>query len=49
MREIDRLRSELTVMAYESGDFDEEDHWQHYVEVLAQAAELLWQYSDLCD
>jgi hypothetical protein len=49
MREIDQLRSELSIKAYESDDFDEEDWWQHWVEVLDQAAELLWQYSDLCD
>jgi hypothetical protein len=49
MREIDGLRSELAVKAYEAPDFDEEDYWQHWVEVLGEAAELLWQYSDLCE
>lgn len=49
MREVDRLRTELSTMAYESGEPGIEDYWQHWVDVLDQAAELLWQYSDLCE
>lgn len=49
MQELDRMRTEFNINAYESGDPNTEKFWADRVEILAQALEYLWQYEDLME
>lgn len=46
---IEKMRDELNVQAYETGDFRAEQSINHQIEILDSALEYLWQYGDLMD